>query len=580
MLARNAILANEPLGEADSAFSLANLHGFPESTYFDNKRAYDELEKWYRGTWLNETQVQGGVTVDKYPVKLNPIRGAVYKHAYALFGEVRQDAGPLAQPILKGEGEGAKENAQKAQNILYRVYAENHGRTLMMRNAMLSQILGGCVTKISYVPEQKWRKIPIRLEGAHPANFIGVPMSGDEYRLEQGWLIRPVSPAEAKRVYGVQFADPRDETLENVYYVEYWTPDEYEVTVQGIPVPYTNMFDPMGNRLKAKGKNPFGFVPIVYIPHIRTSGFYGDTLISLNVQGIVTELNRREADYGDAVTDDAHVYYVGSGFSARPNVYDLTAGVRVIQLPLTPAVTGKEQPASFEQLGKPKASQTMKDLVDDLYHQFRREAFIPAVSDGEDEGSQRSGQTIAMRMWPLLSHTSTERIYWTDGLALIDSYILRMIDTKKGGDKKLRELELPEEVLGYSIERRWAPILPKDRADFINELVNRASAKLGSIEHLISLLDDIDDPSGEIEKIKEEIQAFKEAEGAPDTQAQMDLQENQAAIQEEQAQAGHERQLETTAQSQEFQSQQTDKQLAAQKKAAQPNAKSKPSSKK
>jgi hypothetical protein len=159
-------------------------------------------------------------------------------------------------------------------------------------------------------------------------------------------------------------------------------------------------------------------------------------------------------------------------------------------------------------LGDSQASIPMEKLNDQLYQHFRREAFIPAVADGEDEGSQRSALTLAMRMWPLLSHTSMERVYWTDALSLLDGMILRI-----GKEHSLGGIT--EELLGMRIERRWAPMLPRDREVFINELVNRAGGNLGSIKHLLSLLDDIEDPEGEWEAIKVQIKEMAEAMPKP-----------------------------------------------------------------
>jgi hypothetical protein len=498
---------DEIFGSADH-FALGSVHGLPEGLYFDRKILYTKLESWYSGAALEETQTQGGIDVEAFPVRINPIRGAVYKHAYALFGETRQDSGALAPAKLRPFDRTQKQEAKTGEDFLARVYAENNGRSMMIRNAMISQILGGCIFKASYVKEQSWRQIPIRIEAVHPSNFIGVPMSGDEYRLDQAWIIRAISKAEVSRLYGDVRGIIPGAPEENLYYVEYWTPDEYEISINGYPIP-TGKTDEYGKRTHYKGKNPFGFVPMVYIPHVRTSGFYGESLITSNIQGIVKELNRRAADWGDAVSDDSHTYYKQTGSSQRADVYTLAPGLRVVNLPHTPQITGRETLPDMDVLNKPKASAVMGSLVETLYEQFRREAFIPAVADGEDRGSQRSGQTVIMRMWPLISHTSTERIFFGDGLNLLDSMILAIAERKtEEGDRKLMQLSLPKEMTQMMVERKWAPILPPDRTAFINELVTRAAQNLGSLEHLMSLIDDIEDPSDEIKAIQKQMKDF------------------------------------------------------------------------
>ena len=502
----NYIQINELLGEIKlGTFNLNQIHDFPESEWHSRRMIYNELEAWFSGVKLEEKQVQGGRTVEKYPIKINPIKGAVYKHAYALFGESENDSKPVALPILHPDDRKLKNQAKIGQNFLNRLWYDNNGRSLMLSNGITSQILGGAVFKASYVPEHTWRKIPIRIESIHPANFVGIPMAGDQFRLEQAWIVKSISPKEAHRVYGMEF--PPDEL---VYYVEYWEPDYYEVTINGVIVP-SGKSDPVtGQSLYYQGRHEFGGVPIVYIPHVRTTGYYGESLITTNVQGIVEEMNKRVADYGDAVSDDSHRYYVISNTSGRPDVYELASGLRVVQLPPNPSITGKEGSPAMEELGAAQASTAMKELNEQLYNQFRREAFIPAVADGEDEGSQRSALTLAMRMWPLLSHTSMERIYWADALALLDSMLLKVAMSVPNMPN------LPKEVTDMRIERRWAPMLPRDREVFINELVNRASAHLGSLEHLLSLLDDIEDPEGEYDAIKVQLKEMAEITKPPE----------------------------------------------------------------
>lgn len=488
---------SELLGEVRlGTFSLSQIHDFPEAEWHSQRMLYANLEQWFNGDKLNEKQVQGGRSVDKYPIKINPIRAAVHKHAYALFGEVADDSRPLCVPSLQPDDLGKLEVAKKGQDFLNRVWHDSYGRSQMMTSALGSQIYGGSVFKASWVPDQKWRKFPIRIENVHVSNFVGIPMSGDHYRLSESWIVKAISPVEAERSFGMYF--PPEEM---VYYVEYWTPDEYEITINGQIIP-TGKVGGDGKEIKYAGPNPFGVVPITYIPHIRTTDFYGESLITQNLQGIVQEMNKRVADYGDAVSDDSHRYYVIKNVSGRPEVYELSPGLRVIQLPSSPAITGKEQSPDMDMLGSIQASAPMKDLNEQLYDHFRREAFIPKVADGEDEGSQRSALTLAMRMWPLLSHTSMERIFWQDALANINATVIQMGITKG--------LQIPKEIQEMRLETQWAPMLPRDREVFVNELISRAGAKLGSLEHLLSLLDDIEDPHAEYERVKAQIKEMAE----------------------------------------------------------------------
>jgi hypothetical protein len=463
------------------------LPGFPYSVWEQNRTRYKELYNWFSGAQLDVNQDQGGLSVPKYPIQLNPIRGACYKHAYALFGEVGNDSRPLAVPRLHPDVSENRGICQRADEYLYKAWWESSGRSIMLRNGLLSQIFGGCIFRMKKVPKNMrlFHEMPVQVEIVHPINFVGITYSGEEYLLQEAWTIKLISAYEARKL-GMTSIHEKDE---NAWYVEYWTPEDVKVTINGVDIPH-----PSGGTYS--GENPFGFVPTVYIPHIRATSFYGEPLITDNITGIVKEINTREADKGDASSQDSHKDYVAVDVQGKIESDRLPNGSRVYGIKSAPSIGGGQLQADLKELTSQRSSEPMRLLTQDLYQHFRREAFIPAVADGEDEGSQRSGETLLMRMWPLTSHTNMERTFWTDGLAVLNNMLLRAISE----DEDIPNF--PKKTTRYRIETRWAPILPKDREAFINELVNRASAHLGSLHTLLSQLDDIEDPDDEIKEIK------------------------------------------------------------------------------
>jgi len=499
-------------------FSLSNISRFPDDEFSSNQGKYSDYWDWFQGTPLLEVQMQGDQAVSKFPIKINPLKAAVIKHAYALFGEFREDSRPLVYPQFKPNNLNPedKKAAIVAQNWINTIWWENSGRSLMMRNALLAQIMGGCIFRLSYVPREMARgirSIPLKVDCPHPTNFIGIPIQGDEYRLSEAWLIQAITYKDAQ-ASGISI----DEGAQ-IYYVEHYTPDIMEFSINGMPIP-TGEFDlTTGNPIYYGGTNPFGFVPIVYIPHIRVSGFYGESHVTESVKGIIMEMNARMADLGDASSDDSHRYYFMANTNGIPSVIDLAPGVRVINGGTNPSITGKESSPMLEQIGQQRMTEPMLNFIKTLDLAFRREVSVPAVADGEDEGSQRSSLTLAMRMWPLISHTRTERVYWGDALNVLTRMMVNMIITKGMIEG------FPVQAQSMRIEQKWASMLPRDREMLINELVNRSSAKLGSEEHLLELTEDVEDPIDEMEKIKEwtkelatiEAEAQAKANPAPPT---------------------------------------------------------------
>ena len=486
------------------SFSLNEIDGFPVDTYQHNLSRYQEYEKWYDGTVLEETKIQGKDEVELYPVKINPIKGAVTKHAAVLFGDVVDDGRPLVVPRLipRVKDEASKTLAMEAEEVLNMLWYENNGRALQLRAGILSQYLGGCVFKISYVPWETWRTIPLRIELLHPRHFVGVADASDFWRLRRGWVARPVSAEFAQDEYNVKIDDKYGMLVED------WRRPTYKITIDG-KVAHVN-------DSPRDGVNPFGAVPLVYIPHFREKSFYGTSMID-GLEGLIREMNLRAADFGDAVSDDAHSWLAMVNVSGTPRILELAEGLKILDLKSAPSVTGNAKDPNVFPLKQNSASDAMGKLYDKLYQQFRRDANIPAVADGEDEGSQRSAMTLAFRMWPLASHVTMERILWTTGLNWGNTMALQMMAKPEIG-KKMVDKGLPaisEQHLGMRMRQDFAPMFPRDREAIINEIAMRVAAHAGSIDTMLELTGDVEDIPAEKKKILQWLKDVAKAQAVP-----------------------------------------------------------------
>ncbi|MGC9423754.1 phage portal protein [Vibrio sp.] len=503
-------LAEKVRGLFEQSFSLSDIPGFPEETYSNQLSLYNEAENWFKGDALNTPPSTSGQASDLYPLKVNPLVSTVLKHAYILFGEVEENGKPLVYPKLipRKNSNAEIERAREAEEVLNYLWWENNGRALMLENGILSQIYGGCVFKATYVPWEKWRRIPIRIERIHPKSFIGRANSGDMYRLREGWIVSNLPLDEARKWGYTGFA-------KNPTFVEYWSQDQHRAWVNKdeavfpIPIPDQN-----GEYKKnpVYEDNPFGFVPVVYIPHIRAGAFRGMNAID-QLKGIVKEINLRFADYGDAVNDDSHTRIGMKNVNGSPQVRKIADGLEVIDLGSSGNITGGEHDPDLFEVGGGKASPAMKDLLNELIDQYRRDSYVPAVAEGEDEGSQRSSLTLATRFWPLTSHAGMERIFFGAGLDVFNNYLLQMM-----AEKGLEGIN--ENHTKMRMKQSWAPMLPRDREAEVQEWQVRATSDIASVEHLIEMARDVDDVKSERENIikwleeKAQIQAEANAKAA------------------------------------------------------------------
>lgn len=488
------------------SFSLASIPGFPSTEYQKLQSRYTTAESWYSGEVLDETIEQEGGEVELYPVKINPIKGAVEKHTHFLFGQVSQDDRPLvnARMALNDETDEWRKLAKDAENALAQVWFENNGRALQWENGATSQVYGGSYWHIVYDPYDALRSLPIRLENLHPKFVVALPHAFDMWKLRECWIVQPITHLEAQEL-GVYL----DET-EDPWFVQYYTEHTYNAWVNDKPA--SRMVD--GKWRELSGQNEWGVVPVVYIPHIRVLGFYGENLFD-TVKGLIKEINLRVADFGDAVTVDAHAYLGMRNVNGAPTVQKIAPNLNVINIGNNPNITGQDSDPDLFPLLKSGASDPMKDLVELLYSLYRRMANIPSVVDGEDEGGQRSGLTLATRMIALTSHTEAERVFWTAGLSIVNRMILRILQITNSG------IDIRQATMRLKLE--WAPILPRDREMVVTEAVSLMAAKLGSPQRLLELLG--------VDNVDEEFDLIMEFW---DAVADMDAKKAQAQAQEEQ----------------------------------------------
>jgi len=484
-------------------FSLENIPDFPYDEYQKRLSIYQEADSWYTGEVLEEVRSKGGTDYEIYPVKINPLIGAVQKHTFALFGEVGEDDRPLVSPKIVFHDKKQQKLAEEAEEALFQVWFESNGRAIQWQNGAMSQVYGGCIFKATYDPFDKLRQLPIRIEGVHPKYFVGRPSADDMFRLREAWFIKPISQQEARENgYTGDFAS----TFDIPWLIEHWTDAIYEAWVNDQPV--RRFADQW---YEVSGPNPFGFVPSIYIPHIRVTGFYGENMFD-HVKGVIKELNLRVADFGDAVSADAHAYLGMRNVQGAPTVLALAPGLNAVNVGNSIGFAGSETVPDLWDLRKERASESMQILTESLYNEFRRGAFIPKVADGEDEGSQRSGLTLAMRMLSLLWHTQSERVFWTAGLNLLNRMILRMLMIKS-----------PESGIGVQHaalrqKQDWSPVLPRDREMLINEVVARMGANISSPETLFNILGDIQDSDAEKKGIIEFMKQIAEAQAVQQPQ--------------------------------------------------------------
>lgn len=471
-------------------WTLSSIRDFPFNDWSTMQAYYLPLKQWYDGTPLSEVVAdrETGELVPKYPIRLNPIPRTCEKHVSVLFGHtlesIRQGGMPIQfLPEMEEKTDTAKiETLKKALSAAF----GNGGGAMFVSNALVSQYMGGCVFEVEFHDNDEER--PLRVRSCDVDEFFGIPKDGDPWSLRDAWHVREITKQDAEEKgyiwnkMDIQF-----------FYVEHWTLDKHTIHVNEHEV--------------KKETNPFGLIPFIYIPHIRTKDFIGKSIISEAVKGLIKEWNLRFADVGDAVSDDTHTEIGIRGVRGNVKEQVLPSGRKVSDLGSSVGMGVHDTQPDMIAVKTQSAAEPHLKFIDKIETQYRKEVNHPAVADGEDEGSQRSAATLITRMWPLVSHIELERIFWTSGMLALARMILDMYRVKGLFD-------VTDEMVRTNFTIKWATPLPRDRETLINELSIRKKNGMTSLWHILELLGDVENIELEIQKINQDADEAAKREAA------------------------------------------------------------------
>lgn len=489
-----------------NSFNMA-IWNMQQARYFDYWR-------WFGGDMLRETRT--GSTKDvmllKYPLEINPIRDFSRKHAAILLGEESFDSSEplirtrvtprpdLLSPDLDMDGKDStveqadRRLAQIAQDTINMVWSDSKGRSLQQENATISQFIGGSVFQIDWNPALKDRPIPIEIKNVMPDFFLPVYKSQNYYELLEAFVVYRISSQVAHELYGYDVSNSGSGW---VTYCEHWTCYNYSVLIDGKSI----TGKPNEDGTFSEPKNPFGFVPFVYIPHLREGNFFGSSMVE-DLRGLTREFNARMADTGDAVRNSVHRRRYATDLRANPVAKQLDVNSNTWATYLGPTDANTKATPNVWVEDPPVLPDSMANWGDKLWTQLLRFGALSPMNYGEDEGSQRSALTLAFRMWPSTAHARAERVFWTDGLNQIAKYVLRMLVVKRKFVDKF--VNIPDDFeTRLQFSQDYLPMIPRDREQMVNEVVIRFQSGLLTPERALEMLGDTPYVMEEVKKLED-----------------------------------------------------------------------------
>jgi len=429
---------------------------FPHNVWTAQQARYDRYWRLYTGEVWNEVDPnkvdKNGNPLLRFPLQINYARTICLLHASALWGQVRDSSSLLApyrvlprrQPGKENVSPAARRRADELQVFLNNVWEENDARSILQEGGLIQQFLGGIVYRVSWTPDDPMLRNQIRIEMVIPDFFLPIWNTARPSELLECFVIYRLPIREAQIRYG--YAGKGTAPL----YVEHWTRESVSITLDGTPV----KMEVDGETITYQDvPNPFGVVPFVYIPRERAGDYYGVSLVA-DLEGIMRELNARMANIGDMLLDYATREVFIRNVSNVPRTQQIGLPRPAINLGLTPP--GSNHAPEVIPLDPPAPPPGVFDFPKELMKQLLRDASVPAVAFGEDEGSQRSALTLSYRMFPLLNCIRAVRRYWTVGFRQIAWIILRIAITKGLGGLTDKHWEQCE------VDTEWSPIEVRD----------------------------------------------------------------------------------------------------------------------
>lgn len=380
-----------------------------------------------------------------YPVGLNLVKMLCLAQTDAMFGECDE------KNLVMFSQDTEDDPSEEAVKFISGIFKNSNLNSSLWEAELDRNVYGGAVFKIIPSIEKKgfirWQKVPVD-------SFYPVFDPDDPNELLEVYVVTSMSREQARIRYGISTNE------ETVTRVEHWTLSSYENKIDGMVISAYS------------GRNPWGFIPFVYIPRVRTSNYYGDAMTP-EIIPAQDELNMRLADIGEAVNYNAHPVRWGFNISKAFKSENFPVGPNEFW-DLGRVIGNSPEP----KLGILEAQHAVKPEVftylSFVYDWARFSNFAPPIVFGQDDGSQRSGETLQIRMMPLVRAVRRSRIYLTEALYQIVSYTGRILTQKQFPGISKQAIDV---MINRAIHPVYAETLPKDHQQVVDEVVKLLSTE-------------------------------------------------------------------------------------------------------
>lgn len=477
------------------------------SAWQEYRRACDDRRKWFDGTNLAKVIRGGGRDPftqefpELFPLRINPVAVFATTHQAVMCGVQPDTIESPMRVIVKRAGLTPEQSAQAddLERLLLRVFKDGSGLASIAEAALMLQYYGGHVFQASWDPENSNYRHGIGIVSHDdPSRLWPTVWSPDRRTIVECYVGYKISPDTARKLYNVVTSD------QDVLYLEYWTPDRYWIHVN--------------DRVIADEVNPWGKVPIVYIPHTKSGGFFGKGIVDGpgDLRGLIREMNSRTADLGEIVQDSRPLPFVRNvqgSIQSRPISRPGQPELDAIDLGnKTPMASAGDPELGFAQSkGLPES---VARFPDELWELLLMQSNVAPVALGRDDvsGGRITGPVTAYRMLPSLHHTQYERALFSQGMVQLAEIVIEMARSKANAYEQYPNLTaptIPEWPFEFTVQ--WRPSIPIEEMQRIEQLNARLAAGGISVLTYLTQLGH-QDPEQEADRIWEDRERIAQIE--------------------------------------------------------------------
>ena len=241
-----------------------------------------------------------------------------------------------------------------------------------------------------------------------------------------------------------------------------------------------------------------GHLPFVHIPNLGVNGEYFGFGDAEMIFKIADELNFRMADMGDVINYHAHPITLIKAFYGDVNA-----------LPVSPDSAwdlGREGEASYLEWDGPQPA--VMDYIGLLLRLLMETSSLTPIAFGKLEASQASSSALNIQMLPVTEVVRRKRAIWTKNLIELVIKIITLEEIAMNEVHPARFFATygfnTKDLVRFEIHPKWAPILPKDQLQKVNEnvglLANHGRSIIESVRQMGH-----DDPESEREAIIDDL---------------------------------------------------------------------------